>query len=50
MGQIVIFINFDRFLAKRGVKYYPILILRPDLESARRGGSFGPPYGIISTF
>ena len=49
IGEIVIFLNFDLFLAKRGVKYYPISFLRPDLESSRRGGSVGAIFKVLST-
>ena len=41
---------FWQFFLPKGIKCYHILILRPDMESSRRGGSFRPPYIKISTF
>ena len=35
-------LDFDRFLGQKGVKCYPIWILRPDLESSRHVASIRP--------
>ena len=49
-GYILIFVNFDRFLAKKVVQCFPILFLRPDLESSRHLASLRPPYVKIAHF
>ena len=36
--------GFDRFLAKKVVKYCPISILKSDLESSHPGASFRPQH------
>ena len=40
--------NFDDFLAKTCVKYYPIIILRPDLESSPQNTSDGAIFECLA--
>ena len=35
---------FDIFFGQKGVKYYPISVLRPDLESSHHFGYYGPQF------
>ena len=37
LAELGILPVFDRFMAKKGVKCYPICILRPDFESSHQG-------------
>ena len=44
-----IYLIFDSFLGKEGVKWYSILILRSDLESSHHFASFKSRFDMIFT-